>query len=305
MATSTIAPPMESGRGELMPLEDFAQVGREADGGFPDGPEAYREAALDGTLRRLFRGAVDQARARIEWYDAKSKERATAAKRIRKWSLLLFALGTLSPILLTFLVKVAAVAGEGGKDPTKWGPVDWLAAVPLAEVGYVLLAVAGALVIFDQFFDASGSWIRYRQSQARLEVLLADLRFAWAELMTTHGGTVNDRTQAAEFVALLRDFVTKVELLAEEETKEWARRFNERIATFDANPNLKVRLDSAPAGSAAAREPNIGTGSLRTRSGSAAPRGATSARAVKTSAPPSAKVRLAIDDTEDHGAAER
>jgi len=253
---------------------------------FPDGPEAYRQAALDETLRRLFRSAVAQARDRIAWYDLKSGQRASVAKNIRVWSLLLFALGTLAPIVLTLLVKVAIVAGKGGKDPANWTPADWLAAVPLAEIGYVLLAVAGALVIFDQFFDASGSWIRYRQSQARLEVLLADIRFAWAELMTKQGGVVSDRVQAAEFVTLLRDFITKVELLAEEETKEWARRFNERIATFDANPNLKVRLDSGAGGSGAA---------------SVSTRGATAvAVASATDAAPhvltTVKVHLAIDD---------
>src|SRR5262249_38506690 len=95
-----------------------------------------------------------------------------------------------------------------------------------------------------QFFDASGSWIRFRQSQARLQVLLAEFRFAWAELMTTCGGICSDRAQAVECVTLLRNFVSKVELLAEEETKEWARRFHERIDAYDRNPNLKISLDT-------------------------------------------------------------
>jgi hypothetical protein len=93
-------------------------------------------------------------------------------------------------------------------------------------------------------FDASGSWIRFRQSQARLQVLLAEFRFAWAGLMTMCRGICCDRAQAVEFVTLLREFVSKVELLAEEETKEWARRFHERIDAYDRNPNLKVSLDS-------------------------------------------------------------
>jgi hypothetical protein len=162
-------------------------------GVFPDGPEAYREAALDATLRQLFRAAVALARKRIKWYDDKSSERATTAKRIRKWSPVLFSFWTLAPIILTLFVKAASIAGEGGKDTTKLGLADWLAAVPLAEISYVLLAVAGALVIFDQFFDISGSWIRFRRSQERLELLLVDIRFGCAELLTKHGGVVGDR----------------------------------------------------------------------------------------------------------------
>lgn len=114
----------------------------------------------------------------------------------------------------------------------------------MAETGYIFLALAGALVIFDQFFDHSGSWMRFRQSQARLEVLLADLRFGWAELLTKCGGVIDDHPTATAFVTLLRGFVTKVEQLAEAETREWAERFRAQINAFDNNPSLKLRLDS-------------------------------------------------------------
>jgi hypothetical protein len=112
----------------------------------------------------------------------------------------------------------------------------------LAETGYVLLALAGALIIFDQFFDASGSWIRFRQAQARLEVLLAELRFAWAERMVECGGNLDSKV-TTDLVRLLRAFVTQIELLAEAETKEWAQRLSQRINAYDRNPNLRVALE--------------------------------------------------------------
>jgi len=221
---------------------------------FPDAPEHYREAALDASLRQLFLAAVNHAQERIAWYSEKAQERSKVAKGIRWWSLFLFAVGTLAPIFLVFLLKLAAVA-EQWKEPPTWDWLQWIASIPLAEVGYVLLALAGALVIFDQFFDASGSWMRFRQSEARLRVLLAELRFTWAELLTKHRGNVAIPQAAFEFVKPLREFVSKVELLAEEETKEWSRRFNERIEAFDRNPNLKIRFEtdaktSGPAASA-------------------------------------------------------
>lgn len=209
--------------------------------------------------------------------------------------------------------------------------VDWLAAIPFAEVGYLLLAVAGALVVFDQFFDASGSWIRYRQSKARLEVLLAEFRFAWADTLTKFGGVITDRAQAQELTRLLRDFVSKVELLTEEETKEWARRFNERIEAFDRNPNLRVRLESndaakangasgapgAPVGSAGGAPGNdggVGSGGPSTppgapgpgapapasSGGSAVPGDPTAARNAtpEVTSPATVLVRLAVDEAE-------
>lgn len=292
-------------------------IPNEAHGGayrqFPTRPEQYRGDAWDGTLSELFSTAVTHATDRIDWYDAKAAERAAVAKRIRFMSLLLFALGTLAPILLTFLIKIAAV-GKTPNTPSSW--LDMIAALPLAEIGYVLLAIAGALVVFDQFFDASGSWIRFRQSQARLEVLLADFRFSWAQAMAQAQGSVIGKEPLPPFTSILRDFVIKVEWLAEDETKQWAKRFSQMIDTFDRNPNLKVSLGGTPGDqTGAAAEPDsadAGTAAGASGSGksaASAPQGAApapasgSAQATADEHEPTVNARLAIDgiDTLDAG----
>ena len=266
---------------------------------FPDNPEAYREATWNATARSLFLSAVRHAEKRIQWYEARSSQRARVAKGIRWWALFLFAVGTLTPILLTFLVKAAAVAGIGGTDKTKWNPIDWIAAVPLAEIGYVLLAVAGALVVFDQFFDASGSWIRFRQSQARLEVLLADFRFSWAEMLTKCGGSFSNRAMAVEAAVMLRAFVSKVEILAEEETKEWATRFNARIEAFDRNPNLKVRLDASEGGKTPAAEgAEAFPSEVKSKSAATGQAASADANPLDDGASRSVFIRLAVDDAD-------
>ncbi|CAB3801362.1 SLATT domain-containing protein [Paraburkholderia fynbosensis] len=283
----------------------------EAHGGayrqFPTRPDQYRGSAWDATLGQLFSTAVTHATDRINWYDAKATERAAVAKRIRFMSLLLFALGTLAPILLTFLIKIAAV-GKTPNTPSTW--LDMIAALPLAEIGYVLLAVAGALVVFDQFFDASGSWIRFRQSQARLEVLLADFRFSWAQAMAQAQGSLIGKERPPSFTAILRDFVIKVEWLAEDETKQWAKRFSQMIDTFDRNPNLKVSLGGSP-GAQAGAGPEADADDAGGRAGTT--NGGYSAAATSQRSPPPAahedervatvNVRLAIDgiDTLDEG----
>jgi hypothetical protein len=215
---------------------------------FPDGPSLYRDCA-EGALEKLFRAATLHAQDRINWYDKKASGRSRAAKRIRFFSLMLFAAGTLAPIVVTLLVKFAELFGFDQGPRTSWIWLDYFFKFPLAETGYVLLALAGALIIFDQFFDASGSWIRFRQAQARLEVLLAEMRFAWAERMVECGGNPDPKATAG-LVRLLRAFVTQIELLAEAETKEWAQRFSQRINAYDRNPNLRVALEREDSASA-------------------------------------------------------
>ncbi|MFZ1428622.1 MAG: SLATT domain-containing protein [Geminicoccaceae bacterium] len=254
--------------------------------GFPDGPESYREATADVTLRQLFQAAVRHAQDRIDWYDGKAGRLKGPAQWIRWLALVFFALGTLAPLVAGVLIKLASLFGGTGEDPAQWNSWDIAAQLPLAEIGYVLLGVAGASVIFDQFFDYSGSWIRFRQSQARLEVLLADLRFGWAELLAKCGGVIVDRPTAVGFVALLREFITKIEQLAEAETKEWAEQFRARVAAFDSNPNLKVRLPGGKADKAAAEDAAEGT--------AAADGGSTAAGTAPRTGPRPASVRVRV-----------
>ena len=227
---------------------------------FPDGPEHYRAQTMDATLSELFRSAVAHANSRIDWYGQNAKTKATSAKRLRKWSLILFAVGTIAPISVAFLMQIAEQFGTGVQTRDEWNTFDYFALLPMAEVGYLLLALAGALIIFDQFFDSSGSWIRFRQSEARLQVLLAEFRFAWAGLMAKCGGAITDAAQVSAFTSLARDFVTKVEILAEEETTAWAQRFSERLSSFDRNPSLKVSLNGEQPGRGAANGSLNGAG---------------------------------------------
>jgi hypothetical protein len=100
------------------------------------------------------------------------------------------------------------------------------------------------------------------------------------------------------FASLLRNFVSKVELLAEEETKEWARRFHERMDAFDRNPNLKIRLDAARDDGTAARSTDtatIGLGSDGTIAGHSTDGQATVSASTTW---PSVNIRLAIEDAE-------
>jgi len=77
-----------------------------------------------------------------------------------------------------------------------------------------------------------------------LEVLLADLRFAWAELMTKYGGTFADRTQAGRVCDAVGTFVSKWNSSPKKRRRRGHVAFNERIEAFDRNPSLPISLDA-------------------------------------------------------------
>lgn len=223
---------------------------------FPDNPAAYASAGRDATLQQLFQSAVRHAEDRINGFDKRAYAVRKPARRVRLWALLLFVLGTLAPVAASLLQKMF--------DAYKTDFLKDLAAFPFTEAGYVCLAIAGGLVIFDRFFDSSGSWIRFRQTQARLEVLLVNFRFEWAQLLSEGGGTIpadsfTDKGLGARCTALLRDFANTVESAAENETSEWARKFLASIDAFDQQlKSFEAKAKADAATQAATGQPSPG-----------------------------------------------
>lgn len=148
---------------------------------FPIRPSDYGDAGIEGSLVKLYDVAIAHADRRIKWYDDKADAARWASRRLRSASLIFFALGTIAPIASNIFAGITSeiielVVGV----PELTGPMG---RVSVSDVGYIFLALAGGLVVFDQFFEYSASWTRYRQSQARLECLRADLRYTWASHM--------------------------------------------------------------------------------------------------------------------------
>lgn len=148
---------------------------------FPIKPSDYGDAGIEDSLVKLYEAAISHADRRIKWYDDKADAARWVSRRLRSGSLIFFALGTIAPIASNIFAGIAATIIQhvtGAPDLT--GPME---RVSVSDVGYIFLALAGGLVVFDQFFEYTASWTRYRQSQARLERLRADLRYTWASRM--------------------------------------------------------------------------------------------------------------------------
>lgn len=217
---------------------------------FPSEPANFSADKVAATLNTLFATATAHTRARMAWYDARSASVAQRARLLRRLALWFFIAGTMAPLVGTVLMRMQM---DGFK----------VADVPLGEAGYLVLAMAAGFVLYDQFFGLSHSWMRFRQAQARLSVLLAELRFDWARQLASAGGSVNQPEVAQALIALLDSHVRRVEVLAETETLEWAQRFRLQIEGFDRS------LRSAEAGRGAGADRGGGAAHAKVKPGRA------------------------------------
>jgi hypothetical protein len=220
---------------------------------FRSDPAEFGEARIAATLHELFQTASAHTSARIAGFDRRARRVSGQARGLRWAALLFFIAGTMAPIVGGLALKLGKAFP---KEP--WAAI--VGDLPIADIGYVLLAVAAGFVLYDQFFGSSRSWMRYRQAEARLQLLLAELRFGWAERLAAAGGYATDPATSASLVALLENHLRKVELLAETETTEWAQQFRAQIDAFDRNLQAaRAQADRAAGGRADGREEEPGS----------------------------------------------
>jgi hypothetical protein len=73
---------------------------------FPGSPADYLAAVSAVSVKRLFDAAVAHAQDRLDWYDMKANTIAPSARRLRRWSIICFAIGTAMPIVMSMLIKL-------------------------------------------------------------------------------------------------------------------------------------------------------------------------------------------------------
>ncbi|GAB6043744.1 SLATT domain-containing protein [Endothiovibrio diazotrophicus] len=157
-------------------------------------------------LACLVEGKAIQA---ANWYLA----RKAVPKLFSQWIRGLAILGITAGGLITVLQSIDPQAG--------WG-----------HNGFVVLAVAGALLGLDKYFGFSTAWMRYINAQLKIHQLLAEFQMDWAQLRQQSG---DEATAEQEQVMLERIKVFRMAILkqVEQETQEWMNEFRNSIAQLD------------------------------------------------------------------------
>lgn len=237
-------------------MVDVTELLEDAYRKFPSDPARFSAGKQQQALEALFQAAMAHANWRIADFDDRARRTSGPARRLRSWAIFFFVLGTGAPVI-NGLLRGLPVAWVG----------RWAQNVPTTEIGYIFLLIAGGLVLYDRFFNQSGTWIRARQAEARIRALQAKLRYDWPAELGAVGGAVSQPADVERCIRVLGVFVVAVEEVAEAETREWAEYFRTQISTFDGNlkleqERLQAEIDKAmtavktPAGGAEAAKEN-------------------------------------------------
>ena len=175
----------------------------------------------------------------LGWYLRKKKGRSSVSQSLRFSALILTVLGGLVPLLIAVF-----------EAPPDWPWLSWAAGMRFGQVGYVLLALAGGLVLLDKYFGFSTGWMRYIVAMQAIEKARESFRLDWIGLRLAFANTQPQTAEQAEVIERMilraRSVILEVKEHSEKETQAWILEFQTNLAQFEKD--VKSQMEASKPG---------------------------------------------------------
>lgn len=173
---------------------------------------------LEAWLKEVYQYVEGEAEEAIGWYTRNTKNKKRWSRVIRYSAIMLGGLAALFPIVITVW-------------PARF-PANLFAPQQTSLFVSLLLGLAALLVAFDRFGDFSSGWMRYILAAFDIRSALQDFRMDWAAYQAQVTGSANP-SDAAKCVARAKQFVSSVEKLVGDETRQWAAEFQSNLGQME------------------------------------------------------------------------
>jgi hypothetical protein len=169
---------------------------------------------------RTVQAHVDaHARRAIDWYLTRRRARKTASRVLRLLALVLAVAGGIVPLL-----------------------DDALLPRGLHNLGYLLIALGGALLVANRVLGLSAAWIRYMQTALRLQAVVNTFQLKWVEIECEMAGHPTPKQIRAAMQAV-RLFAQRVDELILTETDRWSADFADDLEQLEALSQRQTSLE--------------------------------------------------------------
>lgn len=221
----------------------------------PSEPRVGLETALQYTM------AIGRLQA--QEYQRRARRRRRSSFWFRLGGLLALVLGVLSPLLASVVsneiwVRVLGNAGMSTELSDMWSDL-------LLTMGYVFMAVGGALMLADRVFLATSGWMRFVEAQVALEDRLVTLLFQWKIKQLQWGDQGPDRQTAVNELGFLCGTAESFMEYYKSERAKWAE--DVRAGAGELQQKLALKRPAVPARSRSRMVPQRGAVETGQRSG--------------------------------------
>ncbi len=178
-----------------------------------------KDSESEKALKVLYEHVESDAKQKIEWYHRKKVWKGRISKGLHLIAIVLFALGSLVPILEVTFPAMAVLQSHSIFD--------------FSQAGYLLIAIAAACFGLDRFFGHSSGWVRHVTTAMAIERALEEYRMEWTRVTAKNAGHPYRPEVIDGLIRLSKDFVLSTLALVDQETRLWATEFHHDIAHLD------------------------------------------------------------------------
>jgi SMODS and SLOG-associating 2TM effector domain 2 len=179
--------------------------------------------------------SMQHARKAVQWYIDHRKPK-------RRWGIALRTAGIISLAAAGILPLLTQIFTDEG--------------VPLIAPAWasVALALGIAFVGLDKFFGFSSSWMRYTQTQLRLDALLGAFVLDWQLARLRSEAVLTTPNAARALLGQASNFVKRVDAVVQEETIAWVTEFSEALRELEERMKsqesaIETELEGSASGS--------------------------------------------------------
>lgn len=173
----------------------------------------------NASLQRLYEWTVDNTRDQIDWYDRKRRPKRILSQWLLGISVLLGGIGILCPLI------------ESACKECRIPFFD--CSVSFLHLGYIVIALAGIIILFDRVYGLSTGWMRFMETQMKLEQYLKEFCLDWARAVAVKVPEEKMDEHQQELLSQLRDFTHRVAELVMNETIAWKLEFRQNLSEID------------------------------------------------------------------------
>ena len=181
------------------------------------------------SLRAVRKSAEEEGQKAIDWYWRKKPWKSNPSQAIQFSALVLTAAAGILPVIVQVWKNVRP---------------DSLRGFDSGPLAALCVGVAASLIGLDKAFGYSSGWTRYVLTATNMTKLLHEFRMDWVAIIAASKDPPTAEDQA-KLIQRARDFVSVIQGMVLQETKDWAIEFQSNMAQMEKD--LKTQLDALKA----------------------------------------------------------
>lgn len=179
-------------------------------------PDKCSDICEDWYLEKVHQYVIDEAQGAISWYMGNKESNRRWSKRIRFFTILFIAIGGIMPLIAALEIPLHI---------SNWNDSKYI----ISQFGFIALAIAGSLLLFDRSFGFTSSWVRFITAATNIQKLITEFDSSYILNLCLK---TNDQRRKGQLDCIMK-FIVAVRGEIVKESAEWAAEYSSNLAMLE------------------------------------------------------------------------